>query len=244
MGNYGFPETLLMTAHTRPLAEMGQRYSVVETTNFGGRLGRWEVIYYRAYSACTLGQVVAMHQQDITATSGSTTTCGHGAVAGNVADYLVGGVLHVTDDGGGAGAAPEGEYGIITANTTTLITFTPALSAGIANTDTVTVSHPFLGQQGAATSGMAVIGLCLATLAAGEYGFALRKGFYPAAEVVDTDALAIGSGLAAAATGQFIEYDVATHTLSGPIATVMAARPAAEAPAGGESPNPIYMTLP
>jgi hypothetical protein len=237
--NFGFPEYALMTAHTTPVAELGDRFFVKEHTNFSSRLGYWEVIYYRAYSAVNEGELVACHQQAISnITSGTTTTALHGAVAGNVAGYLENGVVHVDDTV--TTTAPEGESSIITANTTTTLTFSPALTVALALNDDLSVHCPFMGQAGAATSGMALIGLCLATLAAGEYGFALRRGMYPNAEFVTADKVDIGSGVAAAANGQFIEYDVATHTLSGPIGYVCGARLVGETPTN----FPVIMALP
>lgn len=241
MPHFGFPEPQLMTAHTVPVATIGSRYSVIEDTNFGSRLGWWEVIYYRATGTINEGEIVAEYQLTITdVDGGSTTTCTEAAGFPATANLLIGGIFHVDDDAGGAGAAPEGESCIITESAAGSITFTPALTAALAANDDVSIHHPYLGVQGAATSGNAVIGLCLATVAVGEYGFALRRGLYPNAEFVTADAIAIGAGVQCAANGQFIEYDVATHTLNSPIGHVMGARLVGEAPTN----FPVMMTLP
>jgi hypothetical protein len=237
----GFPEPQLMTAHATAIADIGQRFWIKELTNFGGRLGWWEVIYYRATGTVNEGELVAEYQLSIANIDGGTTTTATEAAGfPATANLLVGGVIHCDDDAGGAGAAPEGESSIIIASTTNMVTFTPAMTAALAANDEISIHHPYLGVQAGAASGAAIIGLCLATLTVGQYGFALRKGMYPNAEFVTTDAVAIGSGVAAAANGQFIEWDVAVHTLSGQVGHVLGARLAGEAPTN----FPVMMTLP
>jgi hypothetical protein len=56
---------------------------------------------------------------------------------GNVDDFVNGGTLIVVEDGGGAGAAPEGEFTRITDydSTTTAMTLSPALSASLTTDD-------------------------------------------------------------------------------------------------------------
>lgn len=63
-------------------------------------------------------------------------------------DYWNGGTIWITEDQAGAGAAPEGEYGVITgfANGTSTITF-PALTAATAENDKYAVAAPIVPLQ-------------------------------------------------------------------------------------------------
>lgn len=61
-----------------------------------------------------------------TATGGSTTTIEH--TAQFTANEEVGNMVHILDDAGAAGAAPEGEWGIIVANTANIITVRTGMS--------------------------------------------------------------------------------------------------------------------
>jgi len=74
----------------------------------------------------------------ITVTGGSLTTVTF-AAGPTVANESVGDYVTIIDDGGGVGAAPEGETRQIVKNTTTSITVQPAFSVAPANGDTAYV---------------------------------------------------------------------------------------------------------
>ena len=81
--------------------------------------------------------------------SGTTTVI---TTTGLVADSLVGGYLVCTDDAGAAGAAPEGEVGLIVANTATTVTIatSDAFSVAPAANDDFVVVLPFAVEDTAA----------------------------------------------------------------------------------------------
>lgn len=81
-----------------------------------------------------------------TATSGSATTAGFTQLANtkNTDDANKGGVLMVLYDAGGAGASPEGKFGLISSyvDSTGLYTFTPTMTDAIAAGDRIGIAGP------------------------------------------------------------------------------------------------------
>jgi hypothetical protein len=101
------------------------------------------------------GTATSFYAASITATGGSTSTivCAAGTF---VANEQVGNIVYILDDAGAAGAAPESEWGVIIANTTTTLTvqtaetnqlFTAAVAAGdtariVSNSQVVACTAP------------------------------------------------------------------------------------------------------
>jgi hypothetical protein len=229
-----------MTAHTTPVDAPGARRKVIERSTHNGALGWWEVMYYRASGTINEGELVAEYQLSVTdVDSGAVGSTTKAAAFHATADIYVGcgGVIHIDDDNGGAGAAPEGESALITASVANTVTHTNLTAATAANDD-VSIHAPFLGVQAAATDGANIIGLALTDVTVGQYGFALRRGFHPDAEVVTTTAVGIGVGLIPAAGGQLTPYTGAeTYP---PVGHAVAARLVGEVPTS----FPVMMTLP
>jgi hypothetical protein len=129
-----------------------------------------------------------------TITAGTTTTITTSALT---ADILVDGILVVTDDAGGAGAAPEGESARVVANTATLITVDgdDAFSAAIASSDTATVVLPWAVDDSADGDTAEIVqGVVMADQDQYDYGWVQFYGIHPAAAIT-TAALPINESL-------------------------------------------------
>jgi hypothetical protein len=87
-----------------------------------------------------MGRLAAYRVSPV-ATSGSTTNITDTTLA-MTASELIHGVAIVTYDAGGLGAAPEGEFSVITANTTTAITVSPAFTTAVAALDEIMIIRP------------------------------------------------------------------------------------------------------
>lgn len=122
--------------------------------------------------------------------SGTTTSI---TTAGLTADILVGGILTCIDDAGGAGAAPEGESAIITANTTTLVSIDPndAFSVAPAVNDDFQVILPWAVVDSADGDSAAIVqGVAMANQDQYDWGWVQFYGINP-----DCDAIAAGTAL-------------------------------------------------
>lgn len=117
-------------------------------------------------------------------TSGTTTTI---TTSSLTADIYVGGLLRCLDDAGAAGAAPEGEIGLITANSTTVITIdsNDAFSASPAVNDDFTIVVPF-GVDNAAANDVCsrVAGVAMATVAQYSWGWYQFFGINPSVQAI------------------------------------------------------------
>ena len=116
--------------------------------------------------------------------SGTTTTI---TTSGLTADIYVGGLLRCLDDAGAAGAAPEGEIAVITANTATVVTIdtNDAFSAAPAVNDDFTIVMPFACQTAAAgdVAGR-VAGVAMTTIAQYSYGWYQFFGINPSVQAI------------------------------------------------------------
>jgi len=112
-------------------------------------------------------------------TAGTTTSI---TTSGLTADIHVGGLLVCTDDAGGAGAAPEGEAGVIVANTATVVQIDPdsPFSAAPASNDDFVIVKPWAtGDAVAGDVAVNVQGVAMADQAQYDYGWVQFLGLHP-----------------------------------------------------------------
>ncbi|MGD9600054.1 MAG: hypothetical protein AB7P94_17400 [Steroidobacteraceae bacterium] len=117
-------------------------------------------------------------------TSGTTTTI---TTSGLTADIHVGGFLYCLDDAGAAGAAPEGEYGRIVANTATLVRIdsNDAFSVAPAANDDFVIINPFSVVNSAdGDFAYKVAGVAMATLDQYDWGWFQFYGINPTVNAV------------------------------------------------------------
>lgn len=142
---------------------------------------------------CTRGQLQSKRANIAITniTAGTTTSV---TLAGQTADIYVGGILTCIDDAGGAGAAPEGESGIIVANTTSVITIdeNDAFSAAPAANDDFVVILPWAVVDSADGDAAGIVqGVAMADHDQYDWGWIQFLGINP-----DCDAIAAGTALA------------------------------------------------
>lgn len=126
-------------------------------------------------------------------TSGTTTTI---TTSGLTANILVDGILRCSDDAGGAGAAPEGEQALITANTATLITIdsNDAFSVSPAVNDDFTVELPWsVADTAAGDTAVLVAGVVLTDQDQYDWGWVQFAGLCP-----EVNCIAAGTAITAA----------------------------------------------
>lgn len=152
---------------------------------YGERLFRY--VHNGSGGSLTVDSLVSWEGQlGSVANTGTGTTYATRASGSFITDKVVGGtIVTVIDDAGAAGAAPEGEYSIVTKVAALRVDFSPALSAALANADTVNFLRPY--RIIAAADGHhvgKVAGIPMATLADGTYGWVQVRGLYPSAIIV------------------------------------------------------------
>lgn len=177
--NVGTPvmwRTSLDATHSTPQEVLG---SIREDVHpyFGRR--RFEYVRFDASTVqgTFLSQVANVAVNNIT--SGTTTTI---TTSGLTADIHVGGLLNCLDDAGGAGAAPEGETGVIVANTATLVTIdtNDAFSVSPAVNDDFVIIKPWAVTTSAAGDfAYAVKGVAMADQTQYYYGWVQFYGINP-----------------------------------------------------------------
>lgn len=155
--------------------------------------------YVRFDNAVSAGEL----QSFVTATSigsitaGSTTTI---TTSGLTADKLVGGIVTITDDAGGAGAAPEGESARIIANTATLVTVdsNDAFSAAVAASDTATYMIPWAVVDSAdGHAAYKVAGVAMVDHVQYNYGWVQFKGIHTRVKAKASTAIVLGESVVA-----------------------------------------------
>jgi len=121
----------------------------------------------------------------ITAAANSTNTYALRASGSFVTDKMeVGDMLTVVDDAGAAGAAPEGEYSVITKVAALRVDFSPAISANLAVNDTITFIKRWSVIASAAEICARHCGAVMGALLTESYGWMQTKGIYRGANVV------------------------------------------------------------
>ena len=185
--------------------------------------------YVRFDVATTAGDLCSMRTPiDVpNITSGTTTSI---TTSGLTADIYVGGILRCYDDAGAAGAAPEGESGIITKNTTTVITIdsNDAFSAAAGANDDFKVFLPWAVIAAASGDVNALVaGVAMATQAQYSWGWVQFYGLHPAVRAVAagttitaqkcviaaTSAVTVGSTSAAELRVGFADITLTTDTV-------------------------------
>lgn len=122
----------------------------------------------------------------VSATSGGTvsTVNGSGFATGEYTGngVLAGGIIRCLDDAGAAGAAPEGEVGLVAKNSATVITLDPAspFSAATASSDTFRVELPWAVVDTAAGNTAALVaGVSIVTQPQYYWGWVQFAGYHP-----------------------------------------------------------------
>lgn len=151
---------------------------------FGPR--RFEYVRFDQSGGADLGQIVSSRANVAinNITAGTTTTITTSALTAN---DLVGGLLRCIDDAGAAGAAPEGESGVIVANTATLVTIASddAFSAAAAvNDDFIVILPGSVIDSAAGDVSVNVRGVVMAAQDQYDYGWIQFKGLHPAVNAV------------------------------------------------------------
>lgn len=135
---------------------------------------------------CTAGQIQSFREPIAVSniSSGTTTTITTSSLTAN---EFVGGFLYCIDDAGGAGAAPEGEIGVITANSTTVITIdsNDAFSVSPAANDDFNVILPWAVVDSADGDYAAeVAGVAMAAHNQYAWGWFQCLGLHPSVDIV------------------------------------------------------------
>lgn len=128
----------------------------------------------RSGSAIARGELTKWYSvAPASATGGSTTTIED--TGAFIADEQVWNIVHINDDAGAAGAAPEGEFGLIIKNTANILTIqTPradgAFSAAVAASDTYDIySNCMVVDSAAGDSRSELAGVAMASSLADNY---------------------------------------------------------------------------
>jgi hypothetical protein len=157
---------------------------------------RWDVAHpyfgvrgfkYVRFDAATTAGDVCTKVADVTITNISAGTTTSITTSGLTADIHVGGILYCTDDAGGAGAAPEGEQGIIVANTATSVQIRPEDAFSVspaANDDFSIVKTWAVGDAAAGDLAVNVQGVAMADQAQYSWGWVQFLGLHPQVLVV------------------------------------------------------------
>ena len=169
---------------------------------YGERIFRW--CKNMSGGSLAVGSLVAFEQLSEAAVTAAVNTDATKVVRATgtfTPAAITGCFLRVLDDAGAAGAAPEGEVGRIAAATTTTVTLASALTAAVTTGDTFTIHRPF--HMIASADGMVkteVLGVLMATVPNGSYGWVQCKGLNLAANVAAAGtAVTAGTALKAGA---------------------------------------------
>jgi len=176
-------DTKLDTTSTTALEKLGAIREDL-TDEFG--LRKFKYVRFDQASGATAGQVQSFKANLSVAniTSGTTTVI---TTTGLTADIYVGGYLVCIDDAGAAGAAPEGEIGLIVANTTTTITVATddAFSVAPAVNDDFVVVYPWAVEDSAANDEVGqVAGVVMVDQDQYDYGWVQFYGIHPSVDIV------------------------------------------------------------
>lgn len=182
-GNRTVWNTTLDASDSSPKEEKGAVRAIFEP-NLGWRY--FQYVRFDQSGGATKNNICAYRGLvSVSATgTGTTTTI---VTTGATANILVGGLIQCLDDAGGAGAAPEGENGIVVANTATLITLDPndAFTAATASSDTFRVHLPWAVVDSAAGDTAATTaGVIMATQTQYNWGWVQFAGLHPTVAAV------------------------------------------------------------
>ncbi len=167
-------------------------------------------------TALVLGDV-AVKAVDVTFTAGVLASATKITTTGLTANAHVGKLIIVEGNDTSAGAAPEGETGVITSNTTTDINIQstrPFSVASVADIDCRILTPPngwHVIQGGANAVARDVVGgvIGLDGISAGYFGWVVVDGFHPQMKFTAAP-VAAGANIITAATGQLVDVQAAT----------------------------------
>ena len=165
-------------------------------------------------SALVLGDVV-VKEADVTFTAGVLASATRITTTGLTADKHKGKLIIVEGNDTSAGAAPEGETGVITANTATVIDVDSQLPfsvSSVADIDCRILTPGWHGTQGGANAAArdvfgGVIGVD--GISAGYYGWVVVDGYHPQMKFTAANVTALANCITAA-TGQLVTVGAAT----------------------------------
>ena len=165
----------------------------------------------------TAGQILSHELLQASAaavTSGTTTSLtdtGIGWTANDFSGKYGPCWAQIVDDAGGAGAAPESEVRLISANTTDTLTVGTAFSAAPAVGDTYVIIRLGTATDGSAGDCAAeTLGAAMATFADNDFGWLQYYGFYPAlvtSTAAQTGGVSIAHGGSAACVDNTLTDD-------------------------------------
>lgn len=172
--------------------------------NFGIKVFRYGV-FTTAISKGQNSKRLADVTGTVTAAAGETNSTVRLSDTGNwtVIDSEQGKLCHITDDVGGAGAAPEGEVALVQGNTLSTMRFDAdyALTAAPAAGDTYRNYSVWQHDVGAAADlAINTFGPAMCDHVAGRFGWSQIYGYNPGT-LYDTAAVTAGAAIVAAATG-------------------------------------------
>lgn len=197
-------KSIFRTALTDTFAFPGKEELGALRVEHDGKYGeRWFRYVQNATGGALAADALVMYDgvfiSAVTAAANSTTTKMLRATGSFVTDGIkVDDIIHVIDDAGGAGAAPEGEVSFVTKVAALSVEFSPALSAALAASDTASFIKRWSILAAAAAAGKRTAGIPMASIAAGYCGWIQTRGIYLNADVVAAGtAVAEGDRLAA-----------------------------------------------
>ena len=186
--------TALTDHTTTPKEELGSLRVEIDQT-YGPRVFQYDF----NISASTISEGdSAMFEgslgSDVTLSDGSTTTAVRSSGSFVTLGVKPGDILVCVDDNGGAGAAPEQEYSIVTGVVALQVDFSPALTVALAASDLVNFLRRYAVKVSADPCGAPeYAGVAMSDVATLEYGWFQVGGIHPAVKVVASTAYLEGA---------------------------------------------------
>lgn len=194
----------------KPQAPLGVDIPIKDA--FGMRWLRY--IKNNSASALVIGDI-AVKEADVTFTAAALTLGTRVTTSGLTADQHIDKMLIVEGNDTSAGAAPEGETGIITANSATVVDIDgnlPFSATAVADVDCRIVTPGWHGTQGGANAlARDVLGVVAGVngITSKYYGWVIHDGFAPQVKATAAG-IAAGANVITAATGQVITVGAGT----------------------------------
>jgi len=196
-------KSIFRTALTDTFAFPGKEELGVLRVEVDGKYGeRWFRYVQNATGSSIAADSFTMYDGNfispVTAANSTTTKVVRASGSFITDGFKVDDILIVIDDNGGSGAAPEGESSFITGVRALELDISPALSAAVMASDTVSAIKRASIIASAAGAGKRSAGIPMAAIAAGYCGWVQTRGIYQSADVLAAGtAVAEGDRLAA-----------------------------------------------
>jgi len=193
-----FPDTPEGVQTGNKIQELGMVRDVFDP-NFGQQ--RFRYVVNRSGGTLTVDSLVSFEGlipvAAVAAAAGSSKTAAIRAADSFITDGVkVGSLMQVIDDVGAAGAAPEGEYALVTRVQALRVDFLPELTISLGVGDTVQFLRPWHIKASAAKDLRgAVVGVLQSELADGYAGWAQTRGLKVCKVVAAGTAIAAGAAL-------------------------------------------------